>query len=217
MVKLIIVRHGFSLFNGAKVFSGQYDVPLSRLGYEQAKSSAEYIKRHYKVDAVYASDLSRTVDTAKPIAEAFGLGIIKDARLRERSLGTWEGVSHAEIRESDPEGFRCFKEDFAHCNGGGGESFLEVGERLTEAFDEIVRDNDGKTVAVVTHAGLIRTMCAVWQGRAADDIADIRGVSNASVTVVECEGSERRFLEIGMDRHLFTLNNKYKVITKSDY
>ncbi len=217
MVKLIIVRHGFSLFNGVKVFSGQYDVPLTKLGHEQAKKSAEYIKRNYTVDAVYSSDLSRAVDTAKPIAEVFGLEIKKDMRLRERSLGTWEGETQENIRESDPEGFRTFKEDFCHCNGGGGESFIEVGERLTEVFDEIVRENDGKIVVVVTHAGFMRTMCALWQGRSADDIADIRGVTNASVTVVECEGSERRFLFTGKDDHLASLNQKYKVITKSNY
>ncbi len=217
MVKLIIVRHGFSLFNGVKVFSGRYDVPLTKLGHEQAKKSAEYIKARYKVDAVYSSDLSRAVDTAKPLAEAFGLEIKKDKRLRERSLGWWEGVSQAEVLEKDPEGFRIFKEDFGHCNGGGGESFLEVGERLTEAFDEIVRENDGKTVVVVTHAGLMRAMCAVWQGRAADDIADIRGVPNASVTVVECEGKTRRFLELGKNDHLQPLNRKYQTITKSNY
>ena len=78
MTKFIVVRHGNSLSNIDKTFTGHIDAPLSEVGVEQAKLVSNYILSEYKVDKVFSSDLSRAVDTIKPFAQKVNLEIIKE-------------------------------------------------------------------------------------------------------------------------------------------
>ena len=78
MTTIILVRHAESDANGSGFFAGQLDIPLSDRGREQARRTANYMAKTYQVDKIYSSDLSRAYDTAKPIAEMFGLEIEKE-------------------------------------------------------------------------------------------------------------------------------------------
>lgn len=211
MVKFIIIRHGFSQFNNQKIFSGQYDVPLAELGYAQAEETGRYVAENFKVDKIYSSDLSRTYNTALPISKAFDLPIITSEKLRERSLGTWNGVPHAEIKAKYPKEYKFFKTDFVNCPGGGGEDFTMMTSRVSSIMEEIAEENDGKTVVVTTHAGFIRALCTYWQKLPVSELLNVPSVSNASVTVVEYENGEASFLLTGYDDHLKELNEKFKL------
>ena len=57
MVKFLIIRHGYSITNKAKKFTGQMDAPLDDIGFEQAKSVGKYISENYKIDKIYSKDL----------------------------------------------------------------------------------------------------------------------------------------------------------------
>ena len=78
MTRFIVVRHGNSLSNIDKTFTGHIDAPLSKVGLEQAQLVSDYIFNTYKVDRVFSSDLSRAVDTIKPFAQKANLEIIKE-------------------------------------------------------------------------------------------------------------------------------------------
>ena len=97
MVKIIFVRHGYSQYNKTKQYTGQLDVPLEPEGYEQARDSSRFILENYDVDAIYSSDLSRAVETVKPIAEAIGLEITTTRDLREINLGKWQNHFIADV------------------------------------------------------------------------------------------------------------------------
>ena len=97
MVKFIIVRHGYSVFNKEKRFTGQIDAALDERGVEQAKRNAEYILNNYKIDCIYSSDSSRAYNTVKPVADALGMTIVPTKELRELYIGEWEGRRIAEI------------------------------------------------------------------------------------------------------------------------
>ena len=86
MTKLILIRHGERVFNLKARYTGQTDVPLTEKGIEQAKITAEYILKNYKIDAVYSSDLARAIDTARPVAEPLGLKIKTDNGVWEAEL-----------------------------------------------------------------------------------------------------------------------------------
>ena len=92
MVTLLLLRHGYSVYNKAKRFTGQQDIPLDTVGVLQAQSAAKYLTENYAINAVYSSDLCRAVDTARPTAERLGLPIHTDAALRELAMGVWEGM-----------------------------------------------------------------------------------------------------------------------------
>jgi broad specificity phosphatase PhoE len=74
MVKIILVRHGETDWNRKEVFRGRIDVGLNRNGREQAKALAE-ATRTFRIDAVYSSPLSRSMETANITAEAHHLDV----------------------------------------------------------------------------------------------------------------------------------------------
>ena len=83
MVTLLLVRHGESLYNMQRCFTGHSDIPLTELGEKQAELTAQYLTEHFKVDAIWSSDLQRAKSTAKPCADRLGLPINCDYRIED--------------------------------------------------------------------------------------------------------------------------------------
>lgn len=202
MVKFIILRHGYSMGNKEKRFSGQMDVPLDNAGRAQAECTAKYISRNFKVDSVYSSDLSRAYETALPVAKAFNLSVNEREDLREVDVGEWEGKLIEDVKKEFPESFELYRTNPGLSAFDGGESYADVMERGRKAFDEIAKENEGKTVVVATHGGVIRTLRAAWTNTSLEDIKNIPHVSNSSITVAEYQEGVVNFVTIGYDQHL---------------
>ena len=184
MVRFIIVRHGYSVFNKERKFTGQIDAPLDERGIEQAKRNAEYVLANYKIDCIYSSDLSRAYNTVKPVADALGLPIIPTKELRELYIGEWEGRSIAEVKQEDPEALAFYRKRIPESCTPGGETRLQLRERVTGIMAKIAAENDGKTVLIGSHGGAIRALCCAWMGYAIEEIDKVPDLNNASVTVV---------------------------------
>jgi glucosyl-3-phosphoglycerate phosphatase len=149
--RIIIWRHGRTVWNVVARFQGQADVPLDEVGYSQAARAAEVLAG-YRPTGLYSSDLSRSYQTAAALAERTGLEITTDKRLREIHVGSWEGLVGKEIRAADPDlaGRLWAGEDVRRSPTG--ESPSEVAERMAEALTEIAEAaEDHSTVVVVTH------------------------------------------------------------------
>jgi alpha-ribazole phosphatase len=102
----VLIRHGQTAWNKSGKYQGQSDVALSEEGLEQARCLAEHFPVE-KLDAVYASDLSRAMVTAETVAQKFGLEVRPEAAFRELSFGKWEGLTYAEIVAGWPEAMAC--------------------------------------------------------------------------------------------------------------
>ncbi|MGL5515099.1 MAG: histidine phosphatase family protein, partial [Sporomusa sp.] len=98
MTKLIIVRHGQTLWNLEKKYQGHSDIALSDEGLVQAAAVAERLAAE-KIDTVYASDLSRAFKTAEGIAAKHELTVNIVPELREIKFGDWEGLCYEQISE----------------------------------------------------------------------------------------------------------------------
>ena len=107
MTEIIIIRHGETEWNQTGRFQGQSDVPLSAQGRAQAAALGRNLVAEH-VDAVYASDLSRAMETAAPLADRYGLDVIPDPLLRELHFGRWEGRFFNEINEETPDMMKMF-------------------------------------------------------------------------------------------------------------
>lgn len=157
--RILLVRHGQSEWNAAGRWQGQQDPPLSELGRRQARAAAAGLG---DLQAVFASDLQRALETATIIASALGvLPVLVDAGFRERCAGEWEGLTRAEIQRDWP-GYLDSPAD-AHAGFASGgprrppswESDESVVERALAALHR-VRDHVGDGhVLTVTHGGLI--------------------------------------------------------------
>lgn len=87
MIRLLVVRHGHTVTNATHRYTGQLDAPLTDEGVSQAARLATYLAAHEKIDKIYASDLSRAINTAAPTAAHFGLTITPMPDLREIDVG----------------------------------------------------------------------------------------------------------------------------------
>jgi broad specificity phosphatase PhoE len=148
VTRILLVRHGQSVWNADGRWQGQADPPLSELGQTQAASASARIGI---VDGIYASDLLRAHHTAEIVAAPIGADVAVDPRLRERSAGDWEGRTRAEI----DEGWPGYLESGDRPDGY--EADESVLARVLEALGEIADAHDGD-VLVVTHGGVVRTL-----------------------------------------------------------
>lgn len=158
--KLILVRHGRTLWNSTGRFQGQSDIELSAEGLEQAQTLANNFPVEH-IDVVYSSNLSRAFVTGKTIAAKFNVPIIADTRLREISFGLWEGLTYDQIHAKwSKELDMMFNRPDLDFRPPEGESFTEVQNRAIAALQEIIANNQGKTIVVTAHGGILRTILA---------------------------------------------------------
>src|SRR5262245_33510136 len=99
---LYLIRHGQSQFNAERRIQGQFDVRLSPFGEQQSLALAAAF-RSLPIDAVYSSPLARAMQTAAPIADALGLTVQTDERLKEINAGVFQGVLWSEIEAHSPD------------------------------------------------------------------------------------------------------------------
>lgn len=148
-----LIRHGETEWNVARREMGcRFDSPLTDLGIRQARQLAARLARR-GIDALYSSDLGRAAATAALIEEAAGVPVQLDARLRERAMGIFEGLTFDEIRLRHPEAFHRF---LGHEETvPDGESGVERDARFLSFLADAASRHPGQTVAVVTHGGML--------------------------------------------------------------
>jgi len=134
------------------------DVPLSDLGAEQARQLGAWFEATGAPDLVVSSPYRRAVDTAAIALEAAGIGapIRLDERLREREFGILDRLTSVGIRERYPEqaAARAFLGKMFH-RPPGGESWVDVAERVRSVLRDLRLDHAGEDVVVVTHQAVI--------------------------------------------------------------
>ena len=207
MTTIYLIRHGESLGNIQRRFLGHSDWDLTELGHRQAACTAELF-REIPVDAVLSSDLLRAYHTAAPIAAQKGLSIETDRGFREIFAGQWEGklFSDLEVR-FEPE-YTVWKTDIGRAHPNGGESVLQLHERVHDALLRAVRKHEGKTIVIATHATPIRVLLTGISGRSIEEAAGTPWVSNASITKLEYENGEFRIAYSDRQDHLGTLSTR---------
>jgi alpha-ribazole phosphatase len=136
------------------------------------------------LNAVYCSDLSRAVKSAEIIAEPYGLVPVKIPALRERSFGVWEGMTFTEIKERFPGEFEAWADNPVAHSPVGGESTLEVKERVVKALEQILNSHAGDNIAVVAHGGVNRILICHVLGTPLENIFRIEQDYGA-VNVIE--------------------------------
>ncbi|MCS6863299.1 MAG: alpha-ribazole phosphatase [Abditibacteriales bacterium] len=183
MTRLIFVRHGETAWNVELRFQGQRDTALSARGRVQAQQVAERL-RHEPIRAVYSSDLSRAVDTARAIAAVHGLPVVPDAALRERNFGDWEGCTAAEVRARWPDGLQHWQRAPHEYTPPHGESLAAVAARVQAKIRDIVAAHPDATVVIVGHGGSIRAAVLTALNQPLSEWRSVR-VDNASLTVLQ--------------------------------
>lgn len=186
VTKLIIVRHCQSMGNIEKRFQGQCDAPISPAGEKQLELLGLRF-RNEKLDAVYSSPLSRAYRTAQAVAKYHDLPIQIADGLIEIDVGDMENLHLTEIAKAFPEVARNWDESPDLCEFPHGETMRQVYHRVNKAIDEIIAQNQGKTVFIASHGGVIRNIDARVRFGRPEGIRNGGVFGNTGVSVLEAE------------------------------
>ena len=171
MTELLLVRHGETDWNAEGRLQGHTDRPLNEYGRRQARGLADELAGE-ELDAIYSSDLARARETAEIVGERLGLPVVLDPDLREKSWGSWEGLTPAERHEIELVG----------------ESTEEHAARTLRALRRIAERHPGGRVLVVTHGGSLRRVQVEALGLA------LPVVENCGRWLCACENGSLRAL-----------------------
>ncbi|MFD1656914.1 histidine phosphatase family protein [Streptomyces caeni] len=181
--RLILWRHGQTMWNVERRFQGSTDVELTEAGLAQARRSARLLAS-LEPDAIVASDLRRAAATAAELAALTGLHVTHDESLRETYAGVWQGLTHEEIIARYGEEYAAWKRG-EPVRRGGGELETEVADRAAPVvLRHAEKLPDGGTLVVVSHGGTIRTTIGRLIGLEARHWESLGGLSNCSWSVL---------------------------------
>ena len=152
--RILAIRHGETAWNRDTRIQGHLDIPLNDTGLWQAGRAAEAL-RDEALGAVYASDLSRAHQTASAIAGALSLSVQTHTGLRERCFGVFQGRTWTELEAGWPDAARAWRQRVPDFAPEGGESLLQLRERVLATLAELAARHLGEQIVVVAHGGVL--------------------------------------------------------------
>jgi probable phosphoglycerate mutase len=158
---ILLARHGETDWNRENRFQGHADPPLNETGRAQAAQLATALAAE-PLAAVYSSPLRRAFETAQILAAPHGLEPVPVDALREVDVGSWEGLTRAEIEERFPEQFARWRGYEAGWEDG--ESYEEMSRRVIAGLLELATAHEGERILAVSHGGPVRAAYALADG-----------------------------------------------------
>jgi broad specificity phosphatase PhoE len=153
MTRLCLVRHGQTAWNLEGRWQGHADPPLNVTGFDQARLLASELA-NLSFDAIYSSDLQRARATAEAVATNQALFVKTEPRLRELSMGEWEGKLISEIPVLYPAAWAERQRNPVEAQPPGGESVKQLSQRINAAIAEICAENPPEHQILIVSHGL---------------------------------------------------------------
>jgi len=201
MTTIYLIRHAEAEGNLYRRIHGWYNALVTDNGFCQI----EVLARRFAdvpVDAVYSSDLYRTMTTARAVYLPKHLPLHTDPALREISMGDWEDVPFGQVRHSDPQDMERFNRSDPTWRRPGGETFGEVGQRLTNALIQIARRHPDQSVAVFSHGTAIRQAVARIKNLPPEEWSALGHSDNTAVTQLSWDGEKLTVDSLGDASHV---------------
>ena len=193
-MRLVLWRHGQTIWNAERRFQGQTDIPLDETGQAQAERAGRLLAA-LRPDLIVSSDLSRAASTAAALARLTGLEVALDKDLRERHGGGWEGLNDAEIRARYPA-------EHASWSPPDGEPSPVVAERVAGALQRIAdrlteddRNGASRLAVVASHGAALRLGMSRFLGMPEELFGVLGPLSNCSWSVLGQRHGQWRLLE----------------------
>jgi broad specificity phosphatase PhoE len=176
--RIVLLRHGQTLWNVERRFQGHTDIPLDETGLAQAARAASLLAA-LQPSKIVSSDLQRAYDTAAALGRLTGLDVAVDKDLRERGGGEWEGLTRAEIQGGWPLEFEAWE-------APGGEEVADVADRVAAAVRRWAeRVDDEGLLVVVSHGAAIRLGIGRLMGLPEEMWSVLGGLGNCSWSVLD--------------------------------
>ncbi|PWL71626.1 MAG: histidine phosphatase family protein [Clostridiales bacterium] len=183
MTTVYLIRHAQAEGNEKRLFQGHYNGAVSEMGWRQLDQLAEYC-RDLPLGAVYSSPLTRAVETAKAVNRYHGLPLQLRDGLIEINGGDWEGKPWDCFPVDYPEQNRNWEQFPWLFEAPNGETMRQVYDRIVKTVLEIVRENPGKTVAIVSHGCAIRNFLTFAKGLPVEGISQVGWCDNTAISKI---------------------------------
>jgi alpha-ribazole phosphatase len=192
MSDILFIRHAETDMAGT--FCGHSDPDLNARGHEQTAGLIGRL-RPENIGTVYTSDLRRAQTTAEAIASAFGIECRPRRALREISFGEWEGLTWKEIEQHDEAYARRWMADHPLLSAPEGEALCDFEQRVLEEVAFLSTKAAEQDIAVVTHAGVLRTVLVSLHKCSEEDAWRLTKPYCAIVRHVVAASSQLQFVE----------------------
>lgn len=203
-MEIYFVRHGQTIWNVEKRFQGLSDSPLTELGITQAKLLGEKLK-DIKFDKFYSTSLKRAYDTANYIKGNRKQKVEIFDDFVEISMGNMEGIKQEDFKKLYPEQVKNFFFNQLEYDPSsfGGESFLEVRERVIRGLNKFIELNKNyERVLVVSHGATLKTLLHYISGKDISTLSDEAIPKNTSYTIVKYENGKFEIIDFSNISHL---------------
>ncbi|WP_135303408.1 histidine phosphatase family protein [Haloarcula amylovorans] len=200
MSTVLVVRHGETAWNREGRVQGWAPTELTDRGREQATALGSWLAENYDVDRVRSSDLQRTRETAEhavDAAEALPDPTV-DESWRERGFGVYQGFLAKDLFDRHPGHEPEASVSVLDAAPEGGESIVAFCDRVESAWTEFCETvDDGETVVLVTHGGVIKILLSVVADRGREQTLSGHSPPNCSVTEIRLDGDEPELVSEG--------------------
>ena len=187
MVKLILVRHALTVDNQKSRLSGHIDSSISEEGKEQIDKITNYLK-DFDIDKIYTTiTIFFSPGTKKKkLSELKSIEIIEKESLKEISFGDFEGLTFDEIKDKYPKEFQDMIEKGYEYKYPNGESLIDSYNRVCIELDNIISNNDDRTILICSHGGTIRNIITYLISNSYKYHWNFK-IDNGSVTILEVQ------------------------------
>jgi probable phosphoglycerate mutase len=199
-VRILLARHGETVFNVEGRWQGQTDSPLTERGLAQARELGAALADE-PIVAVYSSDLGRAARTAREVAVKHGLGVTTDPRLREVHVGEFAGLNRQEIEAHFGDAIHTWSTAPATMRLPNGETLEDAQRRARAFFSARMHQHGGETIVIITHGAIGQVILVEGLGRPLTDLWLKQRIDNCQISRLEWNGS-LRVVDLADVRHL---------------
>ena len=192
--KLVLVRHGQSVWNAKNLFTGWKDPKLTDLGIQEAIKAGDLLEtRNLKFDLMFTSDLFRAQETGRLILERMNqtdIQVIADQSLNERNYGDLAGLNKDEAREKwGEEQVHIWRRSF-NVPPPGGESLKNTAERVLPYFEHEImpKVKEGLNILVAAHGNSLRALIMELEKISSEEIVKLEIATGDPLTYEYSDG-----------------------------
>ena len=203
MVTVYLTRHGQTEWNIEKRLQGHGNSPLTESGLRGAKELSKRLE-NINIERIYTSPIERAYKTAIILKGNKNIDVVKHEGLKEMNFGDFEGKITEDVMKENPDwNINLIMQGNLEMRAPNGETLAEVRERVSKAMDEIIKDNEGKTILIVGHGITLKAIMNYFKDKDVNN--EVMGQTTLTKVNVDVENINIEFKNDG--RH-FTIKEK---------
>lgn len=157
--KITFIRHGSTIYTEEnRLFDDENYPPINEIGrVEMEKISHWVMQKGLKIDKIYTSSALRNIQSARILSKICKQDFEILDSLKSRKAGIWSGLSFEQIEAKYPKMLEQYHINPENYWPEGGENTTELNERVAKSIDNIIKENIGNRLIIITHGEIIQS------------------------------------------------------------